>query len=46
MAIKRGYGEEIPFTTINKGSAGSFKPAEEIKTADGRVVTRWLPPKR
>lgn len=46
MAIKRGYGEEISFATIIKGSTGNSKPAEEIKTADGRVVTRWLPPKK
>ena len=46
MAIKRGYGEEIPFTTIIKGSTENSKPAKEIKTADGRVATRWLPPKK
>ena len=46
MAIKRGYGEEISFTKIIKGSTGNSKPAEEIKTLDGRVVTRWSPPKK
>jgi uncharacterized phage-associated protein len=46
MAITRGYGEEIPFETINKGSNGNSKPAEGIRTADGRVVTRWQPPKK
>ena len=46
MAIKRGYGEEIPFTKIIKGSTGNSKPAEEIKTLGGRVVTRWSPPKK
>jgi uncharacterized phage-associated protein len=46
IAITRGYGEEIPFETINKGSNGNSKPAEGIRTADGRVVTRWQPPKK
>jgi uncharacterized phage-associated protein len=46
MAVTRGYGEEIPFATIIKGSNGNAKPAEGIKIADGRVVTRWLPPKK
>lgn len=46
VAIKAGHNEEIAFDSIVKGSNSKPKPAEKIKTADGRVVTRWMPPKK
>tara|TARA_B100000459_G_scaffold143569_1_gene105321 strand:+ start:509 stop:1006 length:498 start_codon:yes stop_codon:yes gene_type:complete len=45
-AIRHGCGEEIPYSSIAKGSGGEQKPPETLKTVDGRVVTRWMPPKK
>ena len=45
-AIRNGNGEEISYSSIAKGVAGEQKPTETLKTADGRVVTRWIPPKK
>ena len=45
-ALKRGYGEEIPFNDIAEGSEIQQKPMETLKTADGRIVTRWIPRKK
>ena len=45
-AAKKGRGEEVTFGAIAKGSTEKAKPSETLKTADGRIVTRWMPPKR
>ena len=45
-ASKSGFGEEIPFSWIVKGAKAKPKPAETIKMADGRVATKWMPPKK
>ena len=45
-AIQHGHGEEIPYTSFAKGVGGEQKQPETLKTADGRVVTRWMPPKK
>ncbi len=45
-AIRHGHGEEIAYTSIAKGVGSEQKLPETLKTADGRVVTRWIPPKR
>lgn len=45
-ALQRGHGEEIRFSTIGQGSILSEKPDGIHKTADGRVISRWMPPKK
>ncbi|MEK9749527.1 MAG: hypothetical protein VW333_12490 [Pseudomonadales bacterium] len=46
IAAKNGFGEEISFASIAKAASAKPKPEKKIKTADGRVVTRWMPPKK
>lgn len=46
VAAKRGFGEEIPFAAIVKGANARPEPEKIIKTADGRTVTKWMPPKK
>lgn len=45
-ASKRGQGEEIPFSEIVSGIKGIVSTPEKLKTADGRLISRWLPPKK
>jgi uncharacterized phage-associated protein len=46
-AISIGQGEEIPFAAIVKGAkATAKKPPKQVKTADGRTVSQWMPPKK
>ena len=45
-AIRHGHGEEIPYISIAKGVGSEQKLPKKLKTADGRVVTRWMPPKK
>tara|TARA_B100000676_G_scaffold313246_1_gene392671 strand:- start:2066 stop:2566 length:501 start_codon:yes stop_codon:yes gene_type:complete len=46
-AVEKGKGEEIPFEKIATGTPeNNLKPTETLKTADGRVVRRWMPPRK
>ena len=45
-AAKKGKGEEIAYSGIAKVSVDKVKPNETLKTADGRLITRWMPPKK
>lgn len=45
-AMQAGEGEEIGFETIKEFFGRKEKPAEKVRTADGRTVTKWLPTKQ
>jgi len=45
-ALKRGYGEEISVAAISEDYKSRQKSKETLKTADGRVISRWMPPKK
>mgnify|MGYP001240816734 CR=1 FL=1 len=46
VALERGYGDEISFTAFSRDLNGLEKSQETLKTTDGRVISRWMPPKK